>query len=81
MSDDLVARLREEIKHWSGAMDTQVLVPLVNEAADEIERLRAALEGITAFGSCDECPYTTLLGCGVGKEAGQIARAALEGEK
>jgi hypothetical protein len=40
---DLVARLREEIKFWTGATDTETLVPLVYDAIEAIELLRAEL--------------------------------------
>jgi len=40
---DIVERLRHEAKHWPPDMGTKPFNLLV-EAADEIERLRAALE-------------------------------------
>jgi hypothetical protein len=42
MSADLVARLREDAGNWCER--TGVTVELEREAADEIERLRAAIE-------------------------------------
>jgi len=41
---DLVERLREEAKYWIGAPDADVVVKVLQEAADEIDRLRLDLE-------------------------------------
>ena len=62
MTDDIVARLRERAFDWNGAARPS----LDMDAADEIERLRAALRSISDAFGC---------------ECGDQARAALAGER
>ena len=67
MSEDFVKRLREHAIHldaWS-----KKAIPnadLVEEAADRIEKLEAALRSIAANACCDSC-----------REAALVARKAL----
>ena len=68
MTKDIVARLRNYVAQF-GVRAPNVVQP-ISEAADEIERLRAALRSIAANACCDSC-----------REAALVARAALEGEE
>ena len=68
MTKYIVARLRNYVAQF-GVVAPNVVRP-ISEAADEIERLRAALRSIAANACCDSC-----------REAALVARAALEGEE
>lgn len=70
MTDDIVTRLRD----WTYWIELQKDERLVNEAADEIERLRAALQGIEDFNTTEPLKFTA-------GAMRAIARAALAREK
>jgi hypothetical protein len=70
MTDDLVKRLKEGLHD----LDYQTMLnPLLDEAADRIEQLEAALRKIA-----DEKNWTEWLGWNGDEEPQNIARAALE---
>lgn len=59
---DLVAELREYAKNWRG----ETVIPLIAQAADEVERLRAILEWLDSRG-------------GLGLDVHEYIRKALDG--
>lgn len=64
---DIVRILRAPIEYPNGMLSSGTVQRIMGEGADEIERLRGALESIANNTCCEGC-----------QEAAKVARAALD---